>query len=220
MRWQPLESTDDDDSGTLVVFITKTRKCWLLVALNFWQQSCSWCNLCFDATISKAPCPLIDVAKQVPRWSHWWSQEILRAPRDLDTSWKRDFSFFFQFSLSLSTISSISWISKHHSAWKLDCRFAWDRPFAAMGISQTKLAQPRHPYYPTDITFTSYVPNTLHFSTLLYGFGAAVIVLFVLTYIITKWRRSNISTSDILKVQWFVLCKFYPSGCAYFWVND
>jgi len=76
-----------------------------------------------------------------------------------------------------------------------------------MGISQTKLSQPRHPYYPSDIVLTGYVPNALHFSTLLYGFGAAVIVLFIFTYIISKWRRPNISTSDILKVQWFVLCK-------------
>jgi cholestenol delta-isomerase len=77
-----------------------------------------------------------------------------------------------------------------------------------MGISQTKLSQPRHPYYPTDIVLPGYVPNTLHFSTLLSGFGAAVIALFVFTYMITKWRRPNISIPDILKAQWFVLCKF------------
>jgi hypothetical protein len=77
-----------------------------------------------------------------------------------------------------------------------------------MGISQTKISQPHHPYYPTNITLPGYVPNTLTFTTLFSGFGAAVIVLFIFTYIITKWRRPNISTPDILKVLWFILCTF------------
>ena len=77
-----------------------------------------------------------------------------------------------------------------------------------MGISQTKLSQPQHPYYPTDITLPGYEPNSLSFTTLLSGFGAAVIVLFSFTYIIIKWIRPNMSIPDILKVLWFVLCKF------------
>src|SRR6266480_1948896 len=77
-----------------------------------------------------------------------------------------------------------------------------------MGISQTKISQPQHPYYPTYIPLPDYAPNTLTSSTLLSGFGAAVIQLFISTYIITKWRKPNIFTVDILKVLWFVLCKF------------
>lgn len=74
-------------------------------------------------------------------------------------------------------------------------------------LNGTKLSPPLHPYYPLEVEIAGYIANEYSVIQLLLAFGTGCAAILFVTYIAAKRIRSQIPTSELLILMWFVLSK-------------
>ncbi|EON62162.1 hypothetical protein W97_01381 [Coniosporium apollinis CBS 100218] len=78
-------------------------------------------------------------------------------------------------------------------------------------LNGTKSSPPLHPYYPLEVEIAGYIANEYSVIQLLLAFGSGCAAILSVTYVAAKRIRSQIPTSELLTLMWFVL-----SGCIHF----
>jgi cholestenol delta-isomerase len=76
------------------------------------------------------------------------------------------------------------------------------------GKNATKIAHPPHPYYPLEIEIAGYLANDYSVPQLLFFFAAGCAVILAFTHYVAKARNPGLPPSEIVRIMWFVLCKF------------
>lgn len=74
-------------------------------------------------------------------------------------------------------------------------------------LNGTKSSPPLHPYYPLEVEIAGYIANEYSVIQLLLAFGSGCAVILSVTYVAAKRIRSQIPTSELLTLMWFVLSK-------------
>jgi cholestenol Delta-isomerase len=71
------------------------------------------------------------------------------------------------------------------------------------------MASPSHPYHPTGIALSGdlFVPNSSSVSSLVQSFAGVVGALLLLTHLVARRARPDLSFSDQALVLWFVMSK-------------
>ncbi|KAI1085079.1 Emopamil-binding protein [Whalleya microplaca] len=67
-----------------------------------------------------------------------------------------------------------------------------------------------HPYNPPNIVLEGYVPNSIQVHVLIASFATAALTVFVLTSVLARRVRPDISNGDLWIAMWFMLC-----GCIH-----
>jgi len=67
---------------------------------------------------------------------------------------------------------------------------------------------PTHPYYPLEIEIVGYLANDYSVPQLLGIFAAGCAAILGFTHVVAKARNPGLPKGEILRIMWFVLCKF------------
>jgi len=76
---------------------------------------------------------------------------------------------------------------------------------------------PAHPFYPLDIIFEGYVPNTWGLIGILVVFGAACLAVMFSTFTLVRAFSPSMRKSDQACVNWFVVCEFALLACRLYY---
>lgn len=82
----------------------------------------------------------------------------------------------------------------------------------APGVADPISAMPSHPYYPLDLEFPDYVPNTLSTISILLIFFFTLSAVLAPMHVFIRRYNPKLPLSEVATALWFVLCGIIHLG--------